>query len=246
MDPKNQNANQPTNAPDIPVKEPVAQPGVDDTPITPPTIPSAPKVEVETTHLQEDPVKKKIFKAEQIGKLVAIIVATIASVFIFFNYIMGITVVDGTSMTPTLKTGDILLVWKLPKTIAAVTNSQYLPARSKVVIVTEPNNPKKQYVKRVIAVPDEQVDVKDGKIIVFNKEKPAGFYPDSRPYGAKLLPTESEFQVSVGSGQVFVMGDNRKSGGSIDSRSSIGAIPANNVVGEVTLRFYPFSKFRTL
>jgi signal peptidase I len=132
------------------------------------------------------------------------------------------------------------------KTIAKITSSQYLPARSHVVIVTEPNNPKKQYVKRVIAVPDEQVGVKNGKIIVFNSQNPDGFFPDSKPYGAQLAETKGEFQVNVGSGQVFVMGDNRTSGGSIDSRSSIGAIPADNVVGEVVMRIYPFSKFRTL
>jgi signal peptidase I len=71
-------------------------------------------VEVDTAHQEENQLDKKIYKAKGIGKIVALVVGTIATVFIFFNFIMGITVVDGVSMRPTLKTGDILLVWKLP------------------------------------------------------------------------------------------------------------------------------------
>jgi len=245
MDPNTQKPSESSRTPEIPVKEPSGQ-QIASAASNIPVLPNTPKVEIETSHQEENELDKKIYKAEGIGKIAAIVLATIASVFVFFNFVLGITVVDGVSMRPTLKTGDILLVWKLPKTIAAVTNSQYLPARSHVVIVTEPNNPKKQYVKRVIAVPGERVDATDGKILVFNIQYPQGFNPDSQPYGKNLPATSGDFQVSVGSGQVFVMGDNRKSGGSIDSRSSIGAIPANNVVGEVIMRIYPFSKFRTL
>lgn len=210
------------------------------------TKPASPSVEVDTTHIKEDPIKVKIFKTEQIAKFVLMIVATVGSVFLLFNYVAGITVVDGISMRPTLKTGDVLVVWKLPKTIASITNSQYLPARSHVVIVTEPIDPKTQLVKRVIALPNERVDVKNKKIVVYNQDNPNGFFPDDKPYGKKLLPIPKEFQVNVDAGQIFVMGDNRESGGSIDSRSSVGAIPSKNIVGEVWLRIYPFSRFRTL
>lgn len=208
--------------------------------------PAKPEVVVETQHINEDPIKAKLFKASQITKFVAIIIATIATVFLMFNYVAGITVVDGVSMRPTLKTGDVLVVWKLPKTIAAISGSQYLPKRSHVVIVTEPNDPKVQLVKRVIAIPNERVDVKNGKTFVYNQDNPNGFSPDDKPYGEKLPKLEVPFQVNVDAGQVFVMGDNRNSGGSIDSRSSVGAIPSKHIVGEVWLRIYPFSRFRTL
>lgn len=211
-----------------------------------PSEPNKPAVTVETEHLNEDPIKAKLFKASQITKFLAIIVATVASVFLMFNYVAGITVVDGVSMRPTLRTGDVLVVWKLPKTIAAISGSQYLPKRSHVVIVTEPNDPKVQLVKRVIAIPNERVDVKNGKTFVYNQDNPNGFSPDDKPYGAKLPKLEVPFQVNVDAGQVFVMGDNRNSGGSIDSRSSVGAIPSKHIVGEVWLRIYPFSRFRTL
>lgn len=231
-------------------QEPTKQNTPAEAPASPPTAPppanNQPAVQVDTQHIEEDPLKTKIFKASQIGKFVAILVATVASVFLIFYYVAGITVVDGISMRPTLKTGDVLVVWKLPKTIASITGSQYLPGRSHVVIVTEPNDPKVQLVKRVIALPNEKVDVKNSKIVVYNQDQPDGFYPDNKPYGAKLLPVPFEFQVNVDAGQVFVMGDNRESGGSIDSRSSVGAIPSKHVVGEVWLRIYPFSRFRTL
>jgi len=230
------------NNSDIPVVEAPQQENVD-----PPTTqaPITPSVHIDTEHRQEDPVAKKIYKTEKIIKLAAILLAPIIVIFVIFNYVAGITVVDGISMRPTLKTGDVLLVWKLPKTIANITNSQYLPSRSKVVIVTEPNNPKIQLVKRVIALPDESVTIKDGKILVINKDNPDGFYPDSKPYGAKLSPTSGDFQFNIDAGQVFVMGDNRESGASIDSRSSVGGIPSKNMIGEVLLRIYPFGRFRT-
>ena len=208
--------------------------------------PTQPAVRVDTQHIEEDQLKTKLFKASQTGKFIGILVATVASVFLMFNYVAGITVVDGISMRPTLKTGDVLVVWKLPKTIASITGSQYLPKRSHVVIVTEPNDPKVQLVKRVIAIPDERVDVKNQKLIVYNQDNPQGFFPDDKPYGKNLKPIPSEFQVNVDAGQVFVMGDNRESGGSIDSRSSVGAIPSKHIVGEVWIRVYPFSRFTTL
>jgi signal peptidase I len=235
--------------PEEPVKQPVDYTVQNNQPPTPtlsPAAPSAPEVQVDTEHIEENPLNTKLFKAGQTGKFIAIIIATVASVFLMFNYVAGITVVDGISMRPTLKTGDVLIVWKLPKTIAAVTGSQYLPSRSHVVIVTEPNDPKVQLVKRVIALPNEKVDVKNGKTFVYTKDNPSGFSPDDKPYGAKLPKLEIPFQVSVDAGQVFVMGDNRNSGGSIDSRSSVGAIPSKHIVGEVWLRIYPFSRFRTL
>jgi len=210
------------------------------------TMPAVPSVRVDTDHVQEDQLKKKIYKAKDIAKLAAVIIAPIVAVFVMFTYVAGITVVDGISMRPTLKTGDVLLVWKLPKTIANLTHSQYLPSRSKVVIVTEPNDPKIQLVKRVIALPDESVTIKDGKILVINKDYPNGFYPDDKPYGAKLPVTSGDFQFNIDAGQVFVMGDNRNSGASIDSRSSVGGITSSNIVGEVLLRIYPFNRYRTL
>jgi len=230
----NNTDSQTSSPPNIPDQQPMTEPA------------TTPSVAVDTSHLQEDSFKKNIFQVGQIAKFIAIILATIGSVFLIFNYVAGITVVDGISMRPTLKTGDVLVVWKLPKTIAAITGSQYLPARSHVVIVTEPNDPKVQLVKRVIALPGEKVDVKNGKTFVYNQDNPSGFSPDDKPYGAKLPKLEIPFQVSVDAGQVFVMGDNRNSGGSIDSRSSVGAIPSKNINGEVWLRIYPFGRFRTL
>ncbi|MGH9857404.1 MAG: signal peptidase I, partial [Acidobacteriota bacterium] len=98
----------------------------------------------------------------------------------------------------------------------------------------------KQLIKRVIAVPGERVVVQDGEVTIYNTKHPEGFNPDtSGIYSDKTLPTNGGLDMIIPNGEVFVLGDNRSN--SLDSRS-FGTISANDIVGVLAFRIFPFNK----
>lgn len=168
----------------------------------------------------------------------ALIFALLINQFVFQSY-----EVDGNSMEPTLQNHDRLIIWKLPKTWSMVTNHDFQPKRGDVIVFHKPNGSTEQLIKRVMGLPGERVVVKDGIVTVYNAENPSGIRPDEAPYGKNLAITNGYVDVTVGPNEVFVCGDNRIPGASLDSRSSLGNVPFDKIVGKLVLRLYPFSKF---
>lgn len=149
-------------------------------------------------------------------------------------------------MQPTLQNNDRLIVWKLARTWARLTGHTYIPQRGDIVIFTQHNldmygqEPTKQLVKRVIALPGERVVVKDNVITVYNRQHPAGFQPDATlPYGKAIPSTSGNVDLVVPAGNLYVCGDNR--GDSLDSRI-FGPISANDIVGKLVVRVLPLDK----
>ncbi|MEC9014497.1 MAG: signal peptidase I [Chloroflexota bacterium] len=157
--------------------------------------------------------------------------------------------VDGSSMDPTLETGQFLLVNRLVYTRIdmgrlsniipfwqtdedSVRYAIHPPERGEVVVFQFPDpvkdNPKKDFVKRVIGLPGETVEVKDGVPYV------NGIVLDE-PY---LLHKDMSNRdgVGLGDGEYYVMGDNRNH--SNDSRAW-GAVPAENIRGKVWMIYWP-------
>lgn len=168
----------------------------------------------------------------------ALVFALLVNQFVFQSY-----EVDGKSMEPTLQNRDRLIIWKLPRTWSLLTHHDYLPKRGDVIVFHKPNGSSEQLIKRVIGLPGERVLVKDGVITVYNSANPGGIRPDEAPYGKNLEITNGYVDVTVGQGEIFVCGDNRIPGASLDSRSSLGNVPLNKVVGKLVLRLFPFNKF---
>lgn len=161
-------------------------------------------------------------------------------VFVFQSY-----VVDGSSMTPTLQNGNRVFILKLPKTIAHLKGKQYIPDRREIIVFKKPGDPSTQLIKRVIGLPGDRVVVKDNHITVYNAAHPDGFDPDANTkYGPTLLPTVGNVDIYVGDNELFVSGDNRAPGGSLDSRSGLGLIPIENIVGRLWVRYFPLSEFK--
>lgn len=179
--------------------------------------------------------KLKVFRYTKLATIIGLVLWGI------LTYVINPVMVNGTSMEPTLQSGNILLDWRLPQTWAKITASQYIPKRSNIVIVYAPYLDK-VIVKRVIALPDERINISNDTVTVYNATQPQGFDPDKASYGKNLVPTAGAFSGSTGDGQIFVMGDNRTLGASIDSRSSIGNIPSKNIVGHVIVRIFPFNE----
>jgi signal peptidase I len=175
--------------------------------------------------------------------LIAPLVALFLTAFVFQSY-----QVDGPSMETTLYNNDRLLVWKVPKTWARITGSNYIPNRGDVVIFVERSvssygqNPDKQLIKRVIALPGERVVVKDDKVTVYNAQNPKGFQPDKTlPYGEVIKETSGDVDTVVPKNQVYVMGDNRSN--SLDSRA-FGPVSATDIVGKLVVRVWPIGDMK--
>ena len=155
----------------------------------------------------------------------AIILALIIRTFIVELYI-----VDGPSMRPTLQHEERLVVNKF---IYHVRNPQH----GEVVIFRYPRDPSRDFIKRVIGVGGDTVEIKEGHVYV-NDEIIREDYI--------LEKTRTEYpKTTVPEGTIFVLGDNR--GNSDDSRfPDVGFVPLNNVKGKAMLVFWPFDEFKTL
>ena len=157
--------------------------------------------------------------------------------------------VDGSSMDPTLENGQYLLVnrlvylriemdrfssivpfWQAEE--ASVRYAIHPPERGEVIVFefpdSNPSNSKKDFVKRVIGLPGETIEVKDGIPFV-----------DGVVLEEPYLTTKDHSngrKVELGAGEYYVMGDNRAH--SNDSRSW-GAVPEENLRGKVWMIYWP-------
>jgi signal peptidase I len=140
--------------------------------------------------------------------------------FVAINAVSARIRVDGSSMEPTLHGGEYVLVNKLSYRLGQ-------PDHGDVIVFYYPRDPEQEYIKRVIGLPGDRIDIRDGNVYVNGQllEEPyiaaAPIYP-----GTWLVPDNS----------LFVLGDNRNN--SSDSHSW-GAVPNDYVVGKAVLTYWP-------
>ena len=164
--------------------------------------------------------------------LIAFGLAAIIRIFLFTPI-----VVDGISMMPTLSDGDRMVVNKIGYTIGK-------PKRFDIVVFHAPEQ--KDYIKRVIGLPGDEVEYIDD-ILYVNGEPFEEPYLDK--YKAEIAdsPLTEDFQLedkiqskTVPEGFVFVLGDNRRK--SKDSRH-IGVISIDEIIGNTKIVFWPIKDF---
>lgn len=178
-----------------------------------------------------DQAKKSTRAREAWGMARSLLIALIVALGIRF-FVGSATTVQGESMVPTLQSGDMLIVSKLP----AYTDSF---ARGDIVVLDAPSEEGKFYIKRVIGLPGETVRIEDGIIYIDGKELKE-FYSLN---GTTVSYATSEWQ--IGENEYFVMGDNRGKGKSNDSRL-FGPISGGRIEGVAIFRLWPISKWGTL
>jgi len=202
------------------------------------------------SHLPPKPPKKSHSEGwrSALSTIAILIAAPLVAIFLT-SFIFQSYEVDGPSMETTLQNRDRLIVWKVPHTMARLTDKNYIPSRGTIIVFVkrgisnfgEPDD--KQLIKRVIGLPGERLVVNDGAITIYNKEHPEGFNPDtSGIYQKQEQLTAGNIDITVPQGEVFVCGDNRSN--SLDSRA-FGAISSKDIVGELTFRIFPFNKVKS-
>ena len=142
-------------------------------------------------------------------------------------------IVSGSSMVPTFENGQYLIVDEISYRLSE-------PERDDVVIFKYPKDTKKFFIKRIIGLPNEIVNIKGNEVIITNKENPSGFTLD-QPYVKNIANNNVHFELK--DNEYFVMGDNRTA--SSDSRYW-GAVPEKLLVGKAFLRLLPINKIDIL
>jgi signal peptidase I len=146
---------------------------------------------------------------------------------LLITYVVQAFKVQGTSMSPQLRDGERILVNKLIYYVGDIR-------RGDVVVFWYPEDPDLSFIKRVVGLPGETVEIRAGAVYVDGRliDEP---YVDNENAERRSFPA-----LEVRPGHYFVLGDNRK--GSNDSRSW-GLVPERYVYGKAFLRIWPPSGF---
>lgn len=175
------------------------------------------------------PKKENFFK--EIFKFTIIALAIVIPVR---AYIAQPFVVSGASMDPTFETGEYLIVDELSYRFNE-------PERGQVIIFKFPRDPKTYFIKRVIGLPGETIDVRQGKVSVIDKNSETITLDE--PYVNENHMVSDTFTVTLAQNEYFVMGDNRAQ--SSDSRSW-GPLERKFIIGRPVVRLLPIDKIDLL
>ncbi len=156
----------------------------------------------------------------------ASIFAALLSLFIITFVVQAFYIPSG-SMEPTLQVGDRILVTKFAYRFGPVR-------RGDVIVFHYPLNPGKDFVKRVVALPSESVELRDG-VVLINNEPIRELYPTVLAGGDRAC-TSNYGPQKIPADQLFVLGDNRCN--SEDSRF-FGFVPRANIVGKAMFVYWP-------
>ena len=137
-------------------------------------------------------------------------------------------IVSGASMDPTFASGQFLIVDRLSFRFEE-------PKRNDVIVFKYPNNLRVYYIKRIIGLPGDMVNVNNGIITITNQANPDGFVLDQTYLAPNHLARDT-FIVELKSSEYFVMGDNRTQ--SSDSRVW-GTLDRRLIIGRPVLRLLP-------
>ncbi len=166
---------------------------------------------------------------ELFGWIVFIIVVVAAS-YLIVTFVGQRTEVSGSSMETTLSDGDQLIVDKISYRFRD-------PKRFDIVVFPYRYEENTYYIKRIIGLPGETVQIVDGEVYINGA-------PLNEHYGNEVIedPGSAAEPITLGDDEYFVLGDNRNN--SQDSRASnVGLIHRDELLGRAWVRIWPFDKF---
>jgi signal peptidase I len=178
----------------------------------------------------------------------AIIIAILIALFLR-TFVVQAFKIPSRSMVPTLLVGDHLLVNKfiygvkipfLRKTLIHVTD----PQRGDIIVFIYPQDRSKDFIKRVIGVGGDTIEIKNKNIFLNGKEytDTHGIYSDNVIYPGTIQPRDNFGPVTVPQGALFVMGDNRDE--SADSRYW-GFVDLKDVEGKAMIIYWSWNREET-
>ncbi len=153
-------------------------------------------------------------------------IVLIGAIYALVNLATVRFIVEGPSMQPTFHTGQVLMISRVNYLFAN-------PQRGQVIVFNAPGKPADEppYIKRVIGLPGELVEVRDMKVYINGQELYEPYI--NEPCSAGSCPNRTW---QLGEDEYFFMGDNRNH--SLDSRS-FGGVKRERVIGEALIRYWP-------
>jgi signal peptidase I len=169
-------------------------------------------------------------KSSQAGLILKEIFQTLLLAIVMYfmiDFVVARVRVENISMKPTLLPGEFLLVNKMAYKFSGMQ-------RGDIVVFHNPQKITEDFIKRLIGLPGDTVEIKDGVVIVNQ-------VPLIEPYIMELPNYQGRWQVPAGS--IFVLGDNRNS--SSDSHAW-GFVPLDNIMGKAIAVYWPLQKAQVL
>ncbi|MDT2820310.1 signal peptidase I [Enterococcus devriesei] len=176
---------------------------------------------------------------KEIGKTILYFLILVAILFGLRHYVFTPVVVKGDSMDPTLADGERVI---------ALKNTEV--KRFDIVTFPAPDDPGKNYIKRVIGLPGDTIEYKSDQLYINGKKVAEPYLDQFKKELTDDQPLTYDFNLKdlfgaekVPAGELFVLGDNRRI--SKDSRI-IGMIKEKNIMADVKFVFWPLDRFGTI
>ncbi len=166
-------------------------------------------------------------------ELIQVLAVSLAIIIPVRYFLIQPFYVKGASMEPNFFDHEYLIIDELSYRFQE-------PVRGDIVVFRYPKNPSQFFIKRVIGLPGETVEIAHGEVKIYNDQHPNGVVLDEMGYLDQELTAANE-TVLLKADEFFLMGDNRAS--SLDSRI-FGPVNRSAVVGRVWLRGYPFDRWK--
>ncbi|OGL67260.1 signal peptidase I [Candidatus Uhrbacteria bacterium RIFCSPHIGHO2_01_FULL_63_20] len=164
-------------------------------------------------------------------EVVQIVIISAAIIIPIRYFLIQPFYVKGASMEPNFYDHEYLI-------IDEITYRLRDPERGEIVVFRYPRDPSQFFIKRVVAIPGETVEVEGGRVRLFNDAYPNGTPLDETAY-LEGVQTGGRLKKTLGPDEYFVLGDNRAE--SLDSRV-FGPVPRDHIVGRVWVRGLPLSR----
>lgn len=176
--------------------------------------------------------KAKAVVKELLGWILYILVI-VGMVYVIITFVGQRTKVEGSSMESTLSDGDNLIVDKISYRFRD-------PERYDIVVFPYRHAENTYYIKRIIGMPGEEVQIIDGEVYIDGELL-------GEHYGLEVMERAgiAEEPIVLGEDEYFVLGDNRNH--SADSReASVGVLKRSELIGRAWVRIYPFNKMEVM
>lgn len=187
------------------------------------------KITIEDASEQENQPTAKSF----LWELIRIVLIAFVLMVGFRVFVAEPFVVSGSSMVPNFHNREYLVVDKISYRFSE-------PARGDVIVFRYPKDTSQYFIKRIIGLPNEKVQIVDGRVKVYNSEHPDGSLITEAYLPNNDVTFGQDTVVNLGSDEYYVLGDNRL--GSSDSRVW-GILPKHDIIGTAWLRAFPLNAF---
>lgn len=161
-------------------------------------------------------------------EILEVAIIAVGAVFLIRSFLVQPFLVSGSSMVPNFSNGDYLL-------IDEITYRFRPPERGEVIVFKYPASPSIYFIKRIIGLPGEEVNIQDNKVTIFNDNHPQGLVLNEG-YLSKSFYTVGSLKLKLKPNEYLLLGDNRSA--SFDSRNW-GPLKTDYIVGLARIRLWP-------